>query len=175
MVSLIGNAQNGQGGPRENGAEFGERNGVPNGRPFPGGEGGNGRGGFAPRPVMPPPLREMNRVPFNKTGQAPYLPPSLNPAQQAQANIAQQNMQQSLYAVPAAQAPQNYASVQAAQDNSGYMNNYPATIGNQPIAINTGNTYVNAIPQSSCRAGVSQPGLAEGVHHGSNANPLPPD
>jgi len=143
--------------PHEFGASGGptvpeRRTGAP-GFGNPGGNPGFGNAGSHPgfgshpgqfqRPMTPPPLR-IHAVPLMQAAPAPFLHGNISQAQRAQAQMNYQNMQNHLSAVPAAQAPPNYAAVQSAQ-YSQYTNNYPANIGGQPYIINAGNTYVNPV------------------------------
>jgi hypothetical protein len=78
----------------------------------------------------------------------PHWANNLNPQQQAQAQTAQRNMQNSLVAMPQGQQPPGVQAVQQAQASS-YMNGYQTSLGSQPVVINSGNTYVNPMPQAS--------------------------
>jgi chemotaxis protein histidine kinase CheA len=99
------------------------------------------------RPINPPPLHG-NPAPFQQAAPAPTLQGQVSSAQQAQAASAYQNMQNNLYPVPISQAPAGYQQAAGAQ-TSGYLNNTPASLGGQPVTINSGNTYVSNVPQSN--------------------------
>jgi hypothetical protein len=153
----------------ESGGGFNQRN---NGAQ---GGGGNPRN-FGPRPVSPPPLQGFQRVPLPQAGQTmPHFAKNLNPQQRAQAQAAQQNMQNNLYAVPQGQQPANVQAIQSAQ-NSSYLNGYQTNLGGQPVVINPGNTYVNQMPQASWPSWYQPPapgwGFATGLMLGSIAADL---
>ncbi|MDR3615904.1 MAG: hypothetical protein P4L53_20265 [Candidatus Obscuribacterales bacterium] len=99
------------------------------------------------RPMNPPPFHG-NPAPFQNAAPAPALQGQVSAAQQAQAGNAYQNMQNNLYPVPMSQAPSGYQQAAAAQTSS-YLNNTPASLGGQPVTINSGNTYVSNVPQSN--------------------------
>jgi hypothetical protein len=95
------------------------------------------------RPPNPPPINQPP-APFPQASPSPFLRGNVSAAQRAQAQQAYQNMQNNI--TPVQQAPGNFQQV-ANAGTGAYMNNYATTLGGQPISINSGNTYVNNVPQ----------------------------
>jgi hypothetical protein len=78
----------------------------------------------------------------------PFLGKHPNAQQMRQGHAAYQNMQRNLWATPGANAPHNFQGYQTSQHNN-YIHNYNTVINNQPVTINSGNTYVNPMPQGN--------------------------
>jgi len=123
---------------------------MPPERGTAGGAGGRGDRGFNPavvrtRPADPRPL-SVTPLPLNKAISMPYLAGHVSAEEQEHASAVMNNLQEHLVPVAPNFAPQNMPQITNYSVNN-YLNNYQTYVNNQPIVINSGNTFFNPIPQ----------------------------
>jgi len=97
------------------------------------------------RPAQPRPL-DVSRIQNNKAISMPYLEGRIGAAEQEHADQVTRNLQEHLVPVAANFAPPEVAQVTTYSMQS-YLDNYNTFVNNQPIIINSSNTFCNPVPQ----------------------------
>jgi hypothetical protein len=95
----------------------------------------------APAQMTAPRLALQKAVPM------PFLPANANAGERQHLEDVQNNLQQHMYAVAAADAPANFNSMPKFARQA-YFNNYQTMINNQQFIINRQNTFLNPLDQN---------------------------